>query len=207
VADLDRVTFRDQPVDRFLELIASRQAAPGGGAVAAMAAAMAAGLVAMAARFSDRHLSDAGVLAREADRLRDTAARLADEDAIAYGEVRAAYAQPAQPNPNARRGRIHRALTRATDVPLEVARVASEVAAMASRLVEGGNPNLRGDAMTAVWLARAAVRACATLVECNVRLGKLEGDWLDRSAGYLAATSCPPDDAGPHAGSSDRDDG
>jgi formiminotetrahydrofolate cyclodeaminase len=41
-------------------------------------------------------------------------------------------------------------------------------------LAERGNPNLNGDAATAVFLAEAAVRACANLVEIN--LATREGD-------------------------------
>lgn len=183
------VPLRDLSMDRFLELVAAREAAPGGGAVAAFAAAMAAGLVAMASRFSGRHLADAPGVTQQADRLRGQAVMLADEDAVAYRAVQAAYALPKEPDPDARRERIRAALTRATEVPLEVARVAADTAALGSQLVDSGNPNLKGDAVTAVLLARAAAQASATLVELNVRLGKLDGDWLDRSAAYVAAAS------------------
>jgi hypothetical protein len=83
--------------------------------------------------------------------------------------------------------RIRAALERATDVPLEVARVATRAAILGARLVHGGNRNLKGDAVTAILLAKAAARGAVTLVEVNVRLGKLDGDWLDSSAAYLAA--------------------
>jgi methenyltetrahydrofolate cyclohydrolase len=181
------VPLRDLSMDRFLELVAAQEPAPGGGAVAALAAAMAAGLVAMASRFSGRHLEDAPGITQQADRLRGQAVVLADEDALAYGAVQAAYALPKEPDPDARRERIRAALTRATEVPLEVARVAADTAVLGSQLVDHGNPNLKGDAVTAVLLARAAAQASATLVELNVRLGKLDGDWLERSAAYLAA--------------------
>jgi hypothetical protein len=36
---------------------------------------------------------------------------------------------------------------------------------------------------------KAAARGAVSLVEANVRLGKLDGNWLDRSAAYLAAAS------------------
>jgi formiminotetrahydrofolate cyclodeaminase len=74
-------------------------------------------------------------------------------------------------------------------VPLEVARVATRVAILGSRLALRGNPNLKGDAVTAILLAMAAARGAVSLVEANVRLGKLDGNWLDRSAAYLAAAS------------------
>lgn len=184
-------SFRDEPLGRFLELVASEEPTPSGGSVAAgsaaaATAALAAALVAMVGRLSSKHLDDAPAIVAGADRLLRQALALADEDAAVYGEVRAAYALSKEVDPEGRRRRIRQALERATEAPLEITHVASEIAVLASRLVQNGNPNLEGDAVTAVLLARAAAQAAATLVELNVRTGKLEGDWLDRSAAYLA---------------------
>lgn len=196
---LDRSSFRDEPLGRFLELLASEEPTPSGGSAAAgsaaaAAAALAAALVALVGRLSVKQLDDAPAIVAGADSLRRRALALADEDATVYGEVRAAYALPKEVDPEGRRRRIRRALERATEVPLEITHVASEAAVLGSRLVQDGNPNLEGDAVTAVLLARAAAQASAILVELNVRMGKLEGDWLDRSAAYLAiAGAAPPD--------------
>ena len=180
-------SFRDEPLGRSLELVASEESAPAAGSAAATVVALAAALVALVGRLSTRQLDDAPAIVACADRLLHQAVALADEDAAVYGEVRAAYALPKEVDPEGRGRRIRQALERATEVPLEITRVASEAAVLASRLVEHGNPNLEGDAVTAVLLARAAAQASATLVELNVRTGKLEGDWLDRSASYLAS--------------------
>jgi formiminotetrahydrofolate cyclodeaminase len=196
---LDRSSFRDEPLGRFLELVASEEPTPSGGSAAAgsaaaAAVALAAALVAMVGRLSIKQLDDAPAVVASADGLLRQALALADEDATVYGEVRAAYALPKEVDPEERRRRIRQALERATDVPLEITHVASQAAALASRLVQDGNPNLEGDAVTAVLLARAAAQASATLVGLNVRTGKLEGDWLDRSAAYLAmAGDAPPE--------------
>ena len=77
-------SFLDEPVRGFLDQLAARTPTPGGGGAAAVTGAMAAGLVAMAARFSARQLPEAGELAEEADRLRRRLAQLAEEDAQAY---------------------------------------------------------------------------------------------------------------------------
>jgi methenyltetrahydrofolate cyclohydrolase len=185
------VPFRDEPLGRFLELLASEEPTPGGGSAAAgsaaaAAVALAAALVALVGRLSTKQLDDAPAVVAGADGLRRRALALADEDAAVYGEVRAAYALPKDSDPEGRRRRIRQALERATAVPLGITQAASETAVLAWRLVQLGNPNLEGDAVTAGLLARAAAQAAATLVELNVRTGKLDGDWLDRSAGYLA---------------------
>jgi len=188
------VPFRDEPLGQFLDQVASDAPAPGGGAVTAVTTALAAGLVAMVARFSSRQMADAIGVAEEADRLRARAIGLADDDAGAYREVLAAYA--VKQDGEGRVTRIRAALERAADVPLAVAHVAADTALIGARLVASSNPNLTGDAVVAVHLAEAAARAAVTLVELNVRLGKLDGSWLEDSAAHLAtaakaATSIP----------------
>ena len=60
------------------------------------------------------------------------------------------------------------------------------VAAMAVRVAEAGNPNLRGDAVTGAVLAAASARSAASLVDINVRLGGLDPG-LSRRAAQAAA--------------------
>jgi methenyltetrahydrofolate cyclohydrolase len=82
---------------------------------------------------------------------------------------------------------VAEAFARATEVPFAVTETARRVADLGAHLVAEGNPNLRGDAVTAVLLADAAGRCAAHLVELNVRHGALEGDWRERSAVACAA--------------------
>jgi formiminotetrahydrofolate cyclodeaminase len=121
--------FLGQRLDEFLEAVAADTPAPGGGSVAAVVVAMAAGLTAMAARFSVGRWDDAQGVAARAD---------------------------------------GNALARAAEVPLTIAREASEVAALAALVASRGNPNLRGDAVAAALLAAAGGRSAANLVEINL---------------------------------------
>ena len=66
-------------------------------------------------------------------------------------------------------------------MPLAIAEVGNEVAAIAARLVEEGNPNLEGDAMTALLLADASVRSAAALTEINLSSANMEDDRLGRA--------------------------
>lgn len=166
----------DCPVAEFLDRLAAKQPAPGGGGAAAITAAMAAGLLGMAARFSTAQLIDAADRAAHADRMRTQVAALADQDAEAYQAVLAAYALPRQPDPLTRRRQIRRALERAAQVPTEIAEAACGVAVEAVELAQRGNPNLRGDAFTAAVLAAASARSAAELVRLNVELGDLGGE-------------------------------
>jgi formiminotetrahydrofolate cyclodeaminase len=184
-------SFLDEPVRGFLDQLAARTPAPGGGGAAAVTGAMAAGLVAMAARFSATRLPGAGELADEADELRRRLAQLADLDARAYTAVLEAFRLPAEDGQ--REARRREALRGAALVPLEVAGIGARVAAMAVRLAEAGNPNLRGDAVTGAVLAAASARSAACLVDINVGLGGLDPG-LSRRAARAAA------DAGDAAG-------
>jgi methenyltetrahydrofolate cyclohydrolase len=177
-------------VREFLDLLAARVPAPGGGGAAAVTCALAAGLVAMAARFSDAQLPGAADVAHQADQLRQRAAGLADQDAAAYGAVLDAYRLPrdADGDGGERPRRIEAALRGAAEVPLEIAEIAEQVAGLAADVAAGGNPNLLGDTVAAAHLAEASARSAAALVDINVALGRLAGDLSGRAAGAVAAT-------------------
>src|ERR671912_307120 len=166
--------YLDLPLRAFLDLVASDNPAPGGGSVSAVAVALAAGLAGMAARLSTGQMDEAQELAGRADASRRRAAPLARADPESYGRVLDALRS--QGDPETREQRIRDALSGAADVPLAVAEVGSEVAGIAARLVEEGNPNLEGDAMTAVLLADAGVRAAAALAEINLSAANVRDD-------------------------------
>jgi methenyltetrahydrofolate cyclohydrolase len=166
----------EKTLTSFLEAVAARTSAPGGGAVAAVATAIAAALVEMAAQFSSKHWDDADAAAARARELRERAAPLAQADAEAYEAVIAARGEPG----------YDEALSRAADVPLAIVEAAADVAELAAELAAQGNPNLRGDAVTAALLAEASARAAANLVEIN--LAERDGDRrIDRAQELASA--------------------
>jgi methenyltetrahydrofolate cyclohydrolase len=175
-------SFLDEPVRGFLDQLAARTPTPGGGGAAAVTGAMAAGLVAMAARFSARQLPEAGDLADQADELRVRVAQLADTDAQAYAAVLEAFRRPGE----AEAAQRQEALLGAALVPLEIAGIGARVAAMAMQVAEAGNPNLRGDAVTGAVLAAASARSAACLVDINVELGGLDPELSQRAAQAVA---------------------
>jgi methenyltetrahydrofolate cyclohydrolase len=180
--------YLDLPLGAFLDLVAKGNPAPGGGSVAAVAVALAAGLSGMAARLSAGQVADAEGLADRADVAMWRVAPLARIDAESYGRVLGAYREP---DSETRRERVSDALSEATDVPLAVAEIGNEVAGIAARLVEKGNPNLEGDAIAALLLAEAGVRAATVLVEINLTSANVDDDRLGRAnelADQTAAT-------------------
>src|SRR5271157_164991 len=91
--------MRDDTIAAFLEQLAARVPAPGGGATAALHAAQAAALLAMVARYSDgpKYADNAGAIGSvlaEADRLRESCTDLVAADAAAFGAVAAACKLP-----------------------------------------------------------------------------------------------------------------
>lgn len=179
--------YVDHRLGDFLDLVAKKDPTPGGGAVAALTVSLAAGLVAMAARHSADRLPAGKAVVADAERLRANAARLADADADAYGAVIAAYGAR-HGDERLRREQVEAALTRASQVPLQVAALGAETARLAARLAVEGKRDLRGDAATALFLAEAATRSAAHLVSLNVEAGGGDEE-LVRHATHAAATA------------------
>src|ERR671916_2089166 len=125
--------MRTDSVETFLDRLAARVPAPGGGATAALHAAQAAALVAMVARYSDAakfadHAEEISTITAIADRLRENALGLAEDDAAAFTAVTEAYALPkGTPDEAAARSEaIAAALLGAAHVPAIVVAVARE---------------------------------------------------------------------------------
>jgi formiminotetrahydrofolate cyclodeaminase len=175
--------YLDMTVGRFLDALSATTPDPSGGGVAALAVTLAAGLCVMTAGLSARQLPEAPRLVEQARQLRDRAAPLAQADAEAYRAVLAALRTrdaTAPGNPQ-----MAAALSQASVVPMEVAEIGAELAALAAAIADGGNPNVRGDAVTAALLAAAGARAAAALVRIN--LAGAEDDDRPARAERLAA--------------------
>lgn len=156
-----------ETISRFLDRLGARNPTPGGGAAAAVGAAHAAALVGMAARFTD----DAAAVAETADRLRERAVSLADDDQAAFTAVSEAYALPrgTAEERERRTAAIQQALVRASDPPAGVVGVAAEVVALAERLLPKVNAALVADLAAAADAAHAAASTGRLNVEANLR--------------------------------------
>jgi methenyltetrahydrofolate cyclohydrolase len=170
---------------QLLDEIASETPAPGGGAVAAIAVALAASLVEMAGRFAQRIWDGGETAVSAAQALGARVAPLAQADADAYTDLLGARRR--RPDDSARERALAEARSRVVEVPLEVAAIGAEVAALAAGLAERGNPNLRGDAIAAALLANAGAQVGAKLVEINVD-GRAD-ERLDRARDHVAAAA------------------
>src|SRR4029077_6071555 len=129
-----------------------------GSATAAVVAAAAA-LVQKVTRLSGKQWAEAAEMHERAERLRLQSEELIEQDSLAYLDFVEAV----------RSGQgVAGAQARTIQVPLEIARAAAEVAALAEQAASLGNPKLRPDAVAAARLASAAAEAAAYLVGVNV---------------------------------------
>ncbi len=162
----------DSKLGELLDSLAARTPAPGGGTAAAFAAASAASLVEMAARFTLGRDDHADVHARIAEvreragRLRQELVELAERELHAFEPVLEAIRLPRE-DPG-RDERVAIALSDAAESPIGIARAAAEVAALGAELAVSGARRLVGDAVTAALLAEAGCVAAGRLVEINL---------------------------------------
>ena len=163
---------------------ASESPTPGGGALAALTAALAAGLVEMAARNSPEWELRGAAIA-QAKVLRERLAELAPLNDEVYEHALATLRLPDAVDNESKNELIGSSLERAAAFPLAIAEAASNVAELAAVVAEDGASTARGDATAAAMLALGATRAAAHLVEIN--LGVLENDERLRRATRLAA--------------------
>ena len=162
-------------ISAFLEKLAARTPAPGGGAAAALQAAQAAALVAMVARYSDGPRSAghsrlvASVLG-EADQLRVECAALISADAAAFGSVAVAYTLPKDTTEQkaVRSAAIAAALIPATGPPAEVIVAAGRLLGLAEALRPIANHSVIGDLVAAVEAIRAAAATGRINIEANL---------------------------------------
>jgi methenyltetrahydrofolate cyclohydrolase len=157
----------DVPVRRLLDGVTSELPSPGGGSIAAVVAALAAGLVETVARASG-DWADARGVAAQAKILRERVEPLAQRDAEAYERALVALRLPDTLEPEVRSDTIARSLTHAAEVPLAIALIAADVADAAAVAAECGDVSTCADASVAAALAEGAARGAAYLVEINL---------------------------------------
>jgi formiminotetrahydrofolate cyclodeaminase len=169
-------TILDLRLGEFLDRLGSSNPTPGGGAAAAVVGALGAALIEMTAnltlgrpRLADVQEQANSIRGRAAE-LRKSLERLGDADAEAFEQVGAAYKMPrADDAQKAERARvIQGALKLAADVPLETARVAAQVIALAEEAAPILNPAVISDVLVGALLAQSAIGGAALNVEINL---------------------------------------
>jgi formiminotetrahydrofolate cyclodeaminase len=165
-----------QPLSGFLDDVASRTPAPGGGSVAALSGALGAALTSMVCNLTIGKKSYAGVeaemqrLLADAERLRSQFTTLIDRDTLAFGKVMEAYALPRESADQKalRNAAIQGATKEAALVPLEVMKHTVDALALARTAADKGNTNSASDAGVSALMLHAACEAAALNVLINL---------------------------------------
>ena len=169
-------------ITEYLERAAAGTAVPGGGSVAALNAALAAGLTEMVANLTigkkgyEAVAEEMNDIAGKSTELREKLTAAIDRDAEAYSEVMAAFKLPKATDQERglRKPAIQKAFKHAALVPLEVAKHAVKVIDLAGRAVDSGNKNAVTDGLVAAMNARTA--ALAALYNVKINLSSIEDD-------------------------------
>ena len=173
----------DSSVREWSDAVAAATPTPAGGAVAALASALAAALVTMVAGLTTRREKYAAVhrhaqeVLGQAEALRAELLELATYDAEAVAEYMDALRLPqgTEFERTAREAARRATLLEAARVQLELLHQAGEVAALSEAMAGSGVATAIGDAATAAFLAVAAGRSAYWSVRSNLRqLGQAE---------------------------------
>jgi formiminotetrahydrofolate cyclodeaminase len=169
-------------ITEYLERAAAGTAVPGGGSVAALNAALAAGLTEMVANLTigkkdyEAVAEEMNDIVGKSTELREKLTAAIDRDAEAYSEVMAAFKLPkaTDQEKGLRKPAIQKAFKHAALVPLEVANHAVKVIDLAGRAVDSGNKNAVTDGLVAAMNAKTA--ALAALYNVKINLSSIEDD-------------------------------
>lgn len=166
----------DVNLDDFLRDLGSAKPTPGGGAVAALVGALAAGLAAMVCHLTigkpryAEHEDELRATLSRAEQLGAELRRLMAADEAAFASLSAAYQLPKDSDEERREreNAIQMALVDATDVPLRIAEAAAEVIELGKVVVEKGTRLAVSDAGMVALLGAAALRSAALNVWINL---------------------------------------
>ena len=166
----------DTSVREFLDELASKSPTPGGGAVAALSGAMAAGLITMVCDLTSgkpqyaEFEAEAQALRERAEALRAELQQLAQADVDVFNHLSAAYKLPRTTEADAasRRAAIQKVTRQATEIPLRVARAATALLPLCAPVARHGNRTAVSDVGVAALLVQSAVLAALLNVETNL---------------------------------------
>ena len=170
--------IKQSAIDKFLDDLASQNATPGGGGVAAIIGAMGAALVAMVCNLTIGKKKYADVegemraLLERAEALRHRLTGMIEDDVKAFDAVMGAYGMPKETDEQKadRAEAIQKALKVATEVPLACCHASREVIDLAAIAAEKGNLGVISDAGVGVLAAYAALRSAALNVFTNAKM-------------------------------------
>jgi formiminotetrahydrofolate cyclodeaminase len=166
----------EKTLKQFLDELASAAPVPGGGSVAALSGALAASLIAMVCRLTlgkkgyESVQAEMQTILERAESLDHALREQMQADIDAYAHVMQAYSLPksTEADQAVRTETIQSALKHASEVPLRVAELCSDVLDLAQPVAEKGNKNAASDGGVGALMAEAGLRGAALNVSINL---------------------------------------
>ena len=160
------INFKNKTLQEYLDQLSRREPVPGGGSAAALAGAMAAGLISMVTNYSiGRKVNTKAVEKRlakilaQSEPIRLRFLELASIDSEAYLKVSAARVLDKKAQKLAAK--------EAKAVPLEVCKLCYKAVQLTPYLAEWGNPYLLSDVEVALELLMSAFNGARIMVRVN----------------------------------------
>jgi formiminotetrahydrofolate cyclodeaminase len=167
------------PIDKYLDDLAAKKSAPGGGSAAALQAATGVALMSMVANYTvgnpkyKASEEDARQILKKSEDARKKLEAMVDEDVEAYGRLSKVMAQTKDP------AKLDPAFKDAVKPPYEVCLIAAEALRLCEKLVECGNKNLITDTAIAAICLEGAFFAAKYNVYINLKYIK-DTDFIGR---------------------------
>jgi methenyltetrahydrofolate cyclohydrolase len=167
--------IKNQPIQTFLDELASKSATPGGGSAAALMGAQGAALVSMVCnltigkpKFAEVEAELQEVLGK-AEALRSQLTDLIQADIDVFNRLMSKYALPKDTEEDkvSRSAAIQAVLQEATEVPMQCVHACAEVIRLSKVAAELGNPSAVSDAGAAVMAAYGGLKSSALNVYIN----------------------------------------
>jgi formiminotetrahydrofolate cyclodeaminase len=159
------------PISTFLAAAAAKQPTPGGGAVAALSAALACSMLEMVLNYSvgrkglEAQRPQLQAALDQAGAIRKSLESLIEADQTAYLHLTATKKLPDSPE---RTAQLNPAIARAIEVPREIANHSLRILELADEVADVANPWLLSDLAVSADLATASVRSAIYNVRVNL---------------------------------------
>lgn len=162
-----------ETLKKYLDDLASKKPAPGGGSAAGLSGAIGAALLGKVANFTVGKEKYKNVekemrsILERSSILRENFGKLSSEDATAYKKLSDTFKLPG--SHKNRKKKIQEALKEATVVPFEICKISHEAIKLALKAAKNGNVNLITDAGIASLALKCAFRSGLLNVGINLK--------------------------------------
>lgn len=188
------MVYLNQPLKQYLDDLAARLPAPGGGSASALAGAEGVALLSMVLNFTidkkgyEGFWDEGRQILKKLEEIREKMSFLIDEDVRAYGALDKVFRMPRESEEEKERRRLamETALKKAEAIPEEICNLSLEAVRLSPLILEKGNINLASDVGVAMALLVGAFKGGRLNVEINLKsikdgeFGKRVREKLDR---------------------------